>query len=184
MATKTKEAAMKAARKALGSTAAEGVDYQLRNTGAGWVHEPIPPANEPAKQARARKRANPPAPAPADLKANRATNKRTAASTGKAAAKPQPAKRAPRRKLAAAPKPQGEKPAEAKGTKTELVMKMISRPQGATSKDIEEATSWAPHSVRGLLGTFRASGVKVVSTKEKGQPTVYRVNAAEVGDVI
>lgn len=168
MATKTKEAAMKAARKALGKHAAEGVDYALRNTGAGWEFEAIPPANAPARKARAAKAVSKPA-----------TITQTQAD---AAVK---AHRAPRRKLADAvkPKPQGERPTPPAGTKTELVMKMISRPQGATSKQIEDATGWAPHSVRGLLGTFRASGVKVLSSKEKGQPTIYRVGG-EPGDVI
>jgi hypothetical protein len=170
MAHKTKESALKAARKALGATATEGLQFVLRNTGAGWEFEAVPEA--------------PPKGTKAPRKAKAVTRKAniTQAQADAAVRSVQNPKRAPRRKLAdaVAPKPKGEQP-----TKTELVMGLIRRPSGATSKQIEEATGWAPHSVRGLLGTFRASGVKVESTKEKGQPTVYRVRAgAEVEDVI
>lgn len=63
-------------------------------------------------------------------------------------------------------------------TKGALIQSMLMK--GATSKELEAATGWKPHSVRGYLGTLRKSGVNVVSHKEKGEPTVYRVEAGEV----
>ena len=67
------------------------------------------------------------------------------------------------------PKPDGQ-------TKNELIKAMLVK--GATSKEIEAATGWAPHSVRGFLGTLRKQGVNVISTKLKGEPTIYRIVAA------
>jgi hypothetical protein len=64
-------------------------------------------------------------------------------------------------------------------TKGALIQYML-RGAGATSKELEAATGWAPHSVRGYLGTLRAKGVKVLSVKLPKQPTVYRIEAEEV----
>lgn len=50
---KTKQGALKAARGALGAEAIEGVDFNLHQTGAGWVYDTIPPANEGAAEAQA-----------------------------------------------------------------------------------------------------------------------------------
>jgi hypothetical protein len=36
---KTKQGAVAAAKKAMGPEAIEGVDFSVRNTGAGWTHE-------------------------------------------------------------------------------------------------------------------------------------------------
>lgn len=60
-------------------------------------------------------------------------------------------------------------------TKGALIQAMLKAPEGATSKQIEAATGWAPHSVRGYLGTLRKAMVNVTSTKLKGLPTVYRI---------
>lgn len=92
----------------------------------------------------------------------------------------------------APPKPKkapSAKPAAPTGTsKSDMLMGMLQRPGGASSKDMEAATGWAPHSVRGFLGTLRKRGVVVVSKKYgKGEATVYSVEtpAAEpVGDVV
>ncbi len=81
------------------------------------------------------------------------------------------------RKPLTAPTP---KPAPIVGqTKTDLILSMLKKPSGATSKALEEATGWAPHSVRGLLGTLRRRGVRVLSTKEPKSPTVYRIIETE-----
>lgn len=76
------------------------------------------------------------------------------------------------------------KPAQDGGTKTDLITAMLRRPGGATSRDMEQATGWAPHSVRGLLGTMRKRGIKVMSRKLPKEPTVYSIAADEVGDVV
>lgn len=141
---KTKQSALKAARKALGDTAVEGVDFVLRNTGAGWVHEEVPAANEAAAKSKARK-----------------------SPKGKKAAR-----------VAEAPVPPVMGRPE-RSTRTEQVMGMLRG--GATSKEMEAATGWKPHSVRGLIGALKKQGLDITSTKVKGSPVVYRLG---VGDVI
>ena len=65
-------------------------------------------------------------------------------------------------------------------TKAEAILAMLKRPEGATSKQIEDATGWQPHSVRGFLGTLRKNGTEVTSTKEPKQPTIYRIAYVDV----
>lgn len=63
-------------------------------------------------------------------------------------------------------------------TKAAMIQAMLRTPEGATSKQLEMATGWAPHSVRGYLGTLRKAKVRVTSTKLPKQPTVYRIEDA------
>ncbi len=58
-------------------------------------------------------------------------------------------------------------------TKGAMIQAMLLK--GATSKELEAATGWKPHSVRGYLGTLRKAKVNVVSHKTKGEPTIYRI---------
>jgi len=162
---KTKQAALAAARTAFGKMAVEGIDFQLRNTGAGWVHEPMPPANEPAKKRQAKSAAKMIG-APYTAKPVRKVGDQ-----GKA------------KRLAKAPAAPKEPAPDAK--KTDTFVAMLKRPDGVTSKALEEAMGWKAHSVRGLLGTLRKRGVNVLSDKVKGSPTVYRIPAeADPGEVI
>lgn len=196
MAFKTKQAALKAARKALGAETLENVDFILRNTGAGWVHEEVPAANEPAKKARA-KRARKDLPEVEMVGDQIVSGHRRAAkaaeqkrpvvardvTTGKVSLKmavpksePAPKRRPPEPRTI--PTPAGQ-------TKTEMLVGMMTRTGGATSKEMEQATGWAPHSVRGLVGTLKKRGVKVISTKEQGSPTSYSIAPTQdVGDVL
>lgn len=168
MTNKTKESALKAARKALGEAATEGVDFNLRNTGAGWAFEPIPAANEAAVQAKA-KRAPKPASAP-QVGRPKHPNKSAGAKSAHA-----------RRKA---------KSTNDADTKTAQFIDMLKAPGGATSKELEAAMGWKSHSVRGLIGTLKQRGVNVESKKLKGEPTFYRIVPAkpapisEIGDVI
>lgn len=186
MTHKTKQAALKAARKDLGPTAAEGIDFNLRNTGAGWVHESIPAANPAAVKAKAKKAS----------KTTWAGDSAAAVNAGVRAAKavaPKKAKAAPKPKADKA-KPAAPKPTSPAGqSKTEMVIEMLSRPGGATSKEIEAATGWVSHSVRGLIGTLKSKGTEIQSKKIKGEPTYYSIRKASapkpaaadpVGDVV
>lgn len=69
-------------------------------------------------------------------------------------------------------------------TKGALILAMLKTPSGATSKEIEAATGWQPHSVRGYLGTLRKSGVVVISKKLPKEPTIYRVAAEKASDEV
>ena len=72
------------------------------------------------------------------------------------------------------------------GTKREMVLEVLRRPEGATVAQIAEATGWAAHTVRGFFAGLKKTGVVVTvlervrqvgSNKEgaKGSYTVYRV---------
>lgn len=176
MAQKTKQGALTAARKVLGAEAVEGVDFNLVATGTGWTHAVIPPANEGAKAKRAPKAAKP------NMGLGMDDARGVAVFTGakKAARKPKAAKA-----------PKAEKPQAPEGeSKTDMLIGMMKRAGGANSKEMEEATGWAPHSVRGLIGTLKKRGVSIESKKLKGEPTIYHIVGAPasvseaVGDVI
>ena len=90
-------------------------------------------------------------------------------------------------KKADAPKRVVRKPKAPPSTKTELLIGMMRTPEGSTSKAMEEAASWAPHSVRGLVGSLKKKGVPVESLKDPGKPVRYRIPVAgddTIGDVI
>jgi hypothetical protein len=187
MSHKTKQSALEAARKALGPNAMEGVDFNLRNTGAGWEHESIPAANPAAVKAKAKKTSK-----------TWAGDSAAAVNAGVEAAKvvaPKTAKAAPKPKAdkakAVAPKP---KPPEGK-TKHAMLLEMLTRPGGATSKELEAAAGWVSHSVRGFIGTLKQKGTPVISKKIPGEPTYYSIRkgpapkveaptAEVVGDVV
>lgn len=201
MPTKTKESALKAARKALGQNATEGVDFNLRNTGAGWDFETIPAANEAAARAKAKRAPKPKADVIDMSKAKvhvTATGLRELAAREPDEAKAAKlraradAQEAKARKKLATPKQQnksaGAKLAHPKrkvsttpkgesdtDTKTARFIEMLKAPGGATSKELEAAMGWQSHSVRGLIGTLKKRGENVVSKKLKGEPTIYRI---------
>ena len=90
------------------------------------------------------------------------------AKAGKKAAKPAPAKEA------STPR------AESKGAK---ILALIGRPKGASLAEIQKATDWQAHSVRGFLSTAaKKHGLKIESTKTEAGDRVYQVE--EVGDPI
>lgn len=69
-------------------------------------------------------------------------------------------------------------------TKHDLIVRMLRTEGGATSAELEKATGWQPHSVRGLIGTLKKRGERIDSLKEKGSPVRYHMPADQVGDVI
>ena len=72
------------------------------------------------------------------------------------------------------------------GTKRELVLALLNRPEGASGSGIAEATGWAAHTVRGFLAGLKKSGCSVevlrrVSGGNSGEGpkrpfSVYRVS--------
>jgi len=61
------------------------------------------------------------------------------------------------------------------GSKGAQVMVLLSRPEGATLREIRSATGWQAHTVRGFISrTLRKQGRKVRSFRNEGE-RVYRV---------
>jgi hypothetical protein len=72
-----------------------------------------------------------------------------------------------------------ESQAEARTTKHERVLTLLSRPEGASIEDIMQATEWQQHSVRGFLaGTVKKKlGFTLTSSKAPGDVRRYRIEA-------
>ena len=74
--------------------------------------------------------------------------------------------------------PQVPPPKVKRGSKQATVVAMMKRPEGATIKQIMEATEWQSHTVRGMIsGTLRKKlQLNVVGEKQEGgQETIYRI---------
>jgi hypothetical protein len=100
--------------------------------------------------------------------------KRQPRATVKKAAKAQ--KRRTRRKGAVGSHT-GTKPAAGKQTKQQTCLDLLGRREGATIEELEEATGWQKHSVRGFLaGAVRKKlGLTLVSEKPDAGPRRYRI---------
>jgi len=92
-----------------------------------------------------------------------------APSKGKSGKKATPAKKAPK----SAKKATGSRD----GSKAAKILDLLKRPGGATSKELQKATGWQPHSVRGFLsGTVgKKMGLTVTSTKGEDGERSYSV---------
>ena len=71
----------------------------------------------------------------------------------------------------------GTKPAAGKQTKQQTCLDLLSRREGATIEDLEQATGWQKHSVRGFLaGAVRKKlGLTLISEKPDAGPRRYRI---------
>ena len=108
---------------------------------------------------------------------------RVAPAKGKSSKKTSPAKKAHKgvkaAKAAKAAKPAEKESVARQGSKTEKVLDLLKRPDGATLKEIMKATGWQPHSVRGFLsGTVgKKMGLAVTSAKGEDRERTYSVKA-------
>ena len=96
-----------------------------------------------------------------------------AAKGGKAKAAPKKeakvGKKSAKREAAKATTPR----ADSKGAK---ILAMIQRAKGATLAEIQKATDWQAHSVRGFLSTAaKKHGLKIESTKTEAGDRVYQI---------
>ncbi len=75
------------------------------------------------------------------------------------------------------PPKQPEARQEARVTKHERLLTLLSRPEGASIEDMMQATKWQQHSVRGFLaGTVkRKLGFSLTSSKSRDEPRRYRI---------
>ena len=65
----------------------------------------------------------------------------------------------------------------AKKSKLSLVIKLLSRPEGATIDDITTATGWQKHTVRAAISHALAKkrGYQIVSDKPQGGQRLYKI---------
>ncbi len=73
-------------------------------------------------------------------------------------------------------KPAAE-PTEKKVSKQQMLIDMLKRPEGATLKQMMDATGWQKHSLHGAMagGLKKKLGYNITSTKEDGGERVYRI---------
>lgn len=60
-------------------------------------------------------------------------------------------------------------------SKSACVIKMLRRAKGATLAELQEATSWQPHSVRAFLSGLRKKGSTISKEQRKSGETAYRL---------
>lgn len=92
---------------------------------------------------------------------------------------PQAAPAAPKKAKAAKDATAKEaRPTTRDGSKKAIVLDMLKRPDGASLKDIMDATSWQAHSVRGFISgsITKKMGLSVESFKREDGEHAYRVN--------
>ncbi|MGF7159857.1 hypothetical protein FHS85_001476 [Rhodoligotrophos appendicifer] len=67
-------------------------------------------------------------------------------------------------------------------SKTDKVLKLLKRSQGASSAELMKATGWQAHSVRGFLsGTIRKRmGISLIAAKDAKGATRYRIAGEQV----
>lgn len=83
------------------------------------------------------------------------------------------------RKMAREPNPVGTAdPSPKAQTKTDLVLELLSRGEGATLDQLVAGTGWLPHTARAALTGLKKKGHAITSDKVQGGPRVYRIAAA------
>lgn len=66
---------------------------------------------------------------------------------------------------------------EPKVSKQQMIIDMLKREEGATLKQMMEATGWQRHSLHGAMagGLKNKLGLKITSTKENGGEKIYKI---------
>ncbi len=77
----------------------------------------------------------------------------------------------------ASPQQETRPKAPARGGKTDAILKLMRRKQGATIPALQDATGWQPHSVRAALTGLRKKGVDITRDKNGKDETIYRAGA-------
>ncbi len=76
-----------------------------------------------------------------------------------------------------------EKPSTRKTTvetKTDALCKLLLRPNGATTAQIQKCLVWQPHTVRAAISRLRTSGV-VIELDQSGKVARYRAVPMDIG---
>lgn len=60
-------------------------------------------------------------------------------------------------------------------SKSEAVIKMLSRGRGATLAEVSDAMSWQPHSARAFFSGLRKRGMVLVREERKNGDNAYRI---------
>jgi hypothetical protein len=139
--------------------------FALKITKAG--REAIGVDDEEGQQAAS------PSATPRASKPKRSGSKRAAKKD--AAKTPAPGKKAARQKTA------GEVESSSRqiraGSKQATIVKLMSRPKGATLDEMIEATEWLPHTMRAALTGLRKRGFALERINDEAKGSVYRIKS-------
>jgi len=74
----------------------------------------------------------------------------------------------------------GTQPSSGKQTKQQTCLDLLGRREGATIEELEQATDWQKHSVRGFLAgaVKKKLGLTLISEKPDAGPRRYRIPTA------
>lgn len=61
------------------------------------------------------------------------------------------------------------------GTKRELILALLSRPEGASLQELITATGWLPHTTRAALSRLRSAGRTLEKSLREDGATAYRI---------
>lgn len=90
-------------------------------------------------------------------------------------------KRAAKRSRKMAPEPQigiADQTLPTRRSKTDLVLELLTRSEGATLGQLVAETGWLPHTARAALTGLKKKGHVVTSARTEGGPRVYWVVTA------
>ncbi len=71
--------------------------------------------------------------------------------------------------------PKKQSPNRTTPTKPELILKLISRKNGATMDDLQKATGWQAHSVRAGLTGLRKKDIQIDHNRAASGKAAYKV---------
>src|SRR5664279_3955144 len=162
MKTNTEATQNEATAAAVAEQGANAAPEQAAATKTATSKKGAPKGQKAAKKAAAKKEAK-----PASKKTAKAAPKKQATAKEKA----------PSKKAA---KPEKAQPRE--GSKKAIVLDMLRCADGATLKNIMDATAWQAHSVRGFISGAlgKKMGLKVESVKRENGDRAYRIGPEEV----
>jgi transcription initiation factor IIE alpha subunit len=63
------------------------------------------------------------------------------------------------------------------GSKQATIVKLMSRPRGATLDEMVEATEWLPHTTRAALTGLRKRGFALERIRDEAKGSVYRIKS-------
>lgn len=150
-----KHNARRAAKAHLGADAVEGRDFTIEASGTGWRWKAAEAAQEPQD--------TPAAPMPPGV-----------ASAGLSEALGGPlAHEGPAADHAKAETPRRQ-------TKGQMVRGMLNREQGATNAEIQAATGWQPHTVRGFFAGNQMKGAGIRAERFEREPGVWAYRARAI----
>jgi hypothetical protein len=75
-------------------------------------------------------------------------------------------------------RPANPKPKPKAGGKTDTILSLLRRSEGAQVAELQRAIGWQPHSIRAALTGLRKRGIAVTQCKDEAGNTVYRCPGA------